>query len=339
MKAKQERKLARALVKFREFLSLNWVRDSFMYFIRIVERMDENHIFLSAAGLSFNALLCFIPLVLLVFFALGFYLGTEDAIVAVDRYILELGLFPYEREQLRSIVVNLIREFVKGSNIAGIVGALGLTYTSSALFASLRTVLGKIFHMPDTKNIFASKLRDFALLSIVGIAGIIVTVFMYGVSVLKSLGQRVFSVELEAWLFNDVFTAIAPFLLSFLLFILVFTIVPEKRLHYRVILLASSIAALLWGFAKIIFAYYLQNLWEIGAVYGPYAIVVATALWVFYSSLALLFAAEVGQMRAERMNLRSLFTEHSLKGIVERSRSTKLTFTTSASAEKKSNHP
>jgi membrane protein len=328
MKRTSKERIQQALTLLREFLSLYWVRDTFMYFIRIVERMEQNHIFLSAAGLSFNVLLCFIPLVLLVFYALGFYLGTEDAIATVDRSIQDLGLFPYEREQLRGMVVDLIREFVGGSQLAGLIGGLGLIWTSSALFGALRTVLGRIFHVEDTRSIFASKLRDFAMLSIVGIAVILVTVFMYGVSVIKGLGQKVFGLELESFLFNDILNALIPFILSFLLFLIVFTIVPDKRQNFRVVLIASTIAALLWGLAKFVFSYYLQHLWKIGMIYGPYAVLVATALWVYYSSLALLFAAEVGQMYDERRRLRKLFTETSLTRIVERSRETTLRFPT-----------
>ncbi len=334
MKRKRASRLKRAIARVREFLSLNWVRNTFMYLIRIVERMEQNHIFLSAAGLSFNVLLCFIPLVLLVFYALGFYLGTEDAITTVDRSIQDLGLFPYEREQLRGIVVSMIRDFVSGSAIAGLIGALGLVWTSSALFGALRTVLGRIFHFEDTRSIFVSKLRDFAMLSVVGIAMILVTVFMYAVSMIKGLGQRVFGMELDYWLFNDILSTVIPFVLSFLLFITVFTIVPDKRQPHRVILIASGIAALLWGIAKFVFAYYLEHMWSIGLVYGPYAIAVATALWVYYSSLALLFAAEVGQMYQERKSLRNLFTDASLTRVVKRSRGTALRFPTSANDKK-----
>jgi len=315
-KLPQRRK--KVLDLLRHFLSLYWVRDVFMYLVRIIERMEGNHIFLSAAGLSFNALLCFIPLVLLVFYALGLYLGTEEALATVERSIQDLDLFPYQREQLQVMVLNLIREFLQGSQLAGIIGGIGLLWTSSALFAALRTVLNKIFHARDTLNIFASKLRDFAMLSVVGVALIVVTVFMYTISLIKGIGHNVFGMELDSWIFNDAVNAASPFVLSFILFLLVFSIVPDKRQKARVVFLASIIAAILWGAAKVVFSYYLQNLWKIGAVYGPYAIIVATAIWVYYSSVTLLFAAEVGQMYEERKTLRNLFTEDSLSGIVQR---------------------
>lgn len=317
----------RALPMARDFLLLNWVRDIFMYLVRIVERMEQNHIFLSAAALSFNALLCFIPLLLLVFWVLGFYLGTDDAIVMVEKSIRQLDLFPYQREQLRNITVGIIREFVQGSKLAGILGGIGLIWTSSALFGALRTVFGRIFHIEDNRNIFASKLRDFAMLSVVGIAMVLITTFMYASSLLRGLGEDVFGLRLHSWVFDGVVNTASVFLLSFFLFIIVFTLVPDKRQRFRVIVIASFVAALLWGIAKAIFAYYLANLWSIGTVYGPYAVIVATAIWVYYSSITLLFAAEVGQMYEERRRLRKLFTEESLHTVVLNAQRNALEFT------------
>lgn len=297
-----------------------------MYTLRIFDRLEDNHLFLSAAGISFNALLCFIPLVLLIFYVLGFYLETNTAIATVDTWLQKLELFPYQREQLRDLVIQLIQDFVSGSQLAGVLGAIGLIWTSSALFAALRTVLNRIFSIRDMKNIVVSKLKDFAMLSIVGMALIIVTVFLYTISLIKGLGHDVFGLELNSWIFNDALNILSPFVLSFLLFFLVFTLVPDKRLPLRLVFTSSGIAALLWGVAKFVFAYYLEHLWKFGSIYGPYAIIVATAIWVYYSSITVLLAAEVGEMNEERRELKKLFSQNNLRGVVEQSQNINLEF-------------
>ena len=316
----------KALRFLQDVITLRWVRAIWMYLVRIVERMESNHIFLSAAGLSFNALLCFIPLLLLIFYVLGLYLDSAEALATVDIWIQKLELFPYQKDQLRGIVMDLIQEFVGGSQLAGLFGGIGLLWTSSALFAALRTALNRVFSIQDTKNILVSKLKDFAMLSIVGMALIIVTVFLYGVSLVKGIGENVFGVELQSWVFNDAVSIISPFILSFFLFLLVFYLVPDRRLPLRMIVTSSAIAALLWGVAKFLFAYYLTNLWRIGSIYGPYAIIVATAIWVYYSSVTVLFAAEIAEMSSERRELRRLFSTASLRSVVRQSVETSLEY-------------
>jgi membrane protein len=316
----------KALGFLEEFVRLRWVRAIWMYLVRIVERMESNHIFLSAAGLSFNALLCFIPLLLLIFYLLGFYLDSDEALATVDIWIQKLELFPYQKDQLRGIVMELIQEFVRGSPLAGLFGAIGLLWTSSALFAALRTALNRVFSIQDTKNILTSKLKDFGMLSIVGMAVILVTVFLFGLSLVKEIGHNVFGMELESWIFNDAVNLVSPFILSFFLFLIVFYLVPDRRLPRRIIVISSAIAALLWGMAKFLFAYYLTNLWRIGSIYGPYAVIVASAIWVYYSGLTVLFAAEIAEMSSERRELRRLFSKSSLQSIVSHNRTSTIEF-------------
>lgn len=316
----------RGLSLLEDFITLRWVRAIWMYLVRIVERMESNHIFLSAAGLSFNALLCFIPLVLLVFYVLGFYLDSEEALATVDLWIQRLELFPYQKDQLRTLVMDLIQEFVSGSHLAGLFGAIGLLWTSSALFAALRTALNRVFSIQDTKNILTSKLKDFAMLSIVGVTLVMVTVLLYGLALVKEIGRNVFGLALESWVFNDAVSLLSPFVLSFVLFLLVFTLVPDRRLSRRIILTSSVISAVLWGLAKFLFAYYLTNLWGIGSIYGPYAIIVASAIWVYYSSVTILFAAEIAEMSSERAELRRLFSRRSLQAVVAQSQQRTIEF-------------
>ena len=297
-----------------------------MYLVRILERMENNHIFLSAAGLSYNVFLCFIPLLLLLFYVLGFYLDTPTAIATVEQWLQNIELFPYQREQIRGLVIDLVQDFVSGSQLAGILGAVGLIWLSSALFAALRTVLNQIFNIHDTKNIVVSKLKDFAMLSVVGAALLVVTVFLYSLSLVKGIGQNVFGLELDSWIFSDVINVISPFVLNFLLFCIVFYLVPDRRLPLRLIVTSSAIAAMLWGVAKFIFTYYIENFWRFGSIYGPYAIAVATALWVYYSSMTVLVAAEIAEMNAERREMKKLFSKQSLKEVIDQSQSPSLEF-------------
>ena len=299
-----------------EFLSLHWIRDTWMYLVRILERMEDNHIFLSGAGIAFNSFLCFIPLVLIIFYVLGLYFDSESAIRTIDGYLDSLQMFPYERDYLRTRVLGLVREFVTASPLAGLIGLVGLAWASQALFAALRTVLNNIFNIRDTKSIVVSKLKDLALLSIVGFALVIITILSYGMTVVKGIAQGILGGEPVHWLIEGSALHISSAVLSFLLFCVVFWLVPDKRLPLRAIALSSAIAAVLWAVAKAVFSYYVANLWSIGKVYGPYAIIVATAVWVYYSSVTLLLAAEIGEMYIERSRLKSLFREKGMRSII-----------------------
>jgi membrane protein len=288
-------------------------RSVWMYIVRILERMEDNNIFLSSAGIAYNTLLCFIPLLLIVFYVLGFYLNSDGALRTVDSWLNNLDLFPYQREQLRLVIVKIISEFIKGSHIAGIVGAVGLIWTASTLFAAVRTVLNRIFGVKDSKNIVVSKLKDFAMLSIVGIALLVVHISFYSLTIIKGIGKEVFQIEWSHWLFSNMIGYSSALVINFILFCLVFVLVPDTRLPSRAIVLASSVASVLWVLAKAFLGYYLSHFWNFGKIYGSYTLLVATALWVYYSSIAILFSAEVGEMYIERKRLKDLFSHRKLE--------------------------
>jgi YihY family inner membrane protein len=294
-------------------LSLRWIRGIWMYIIRILERMDDNHIFLSAAGIAFNILLCFIPLVLLVFYVLAFYLDTSTAIATIDSYMDKLQLFPFQRDQLMGLIRTTLSEFVRGSGVAGIVGLVGLLWTSSALFAALRTVLNRIYHFKDKHNVFISKLKDFAMLSVVGVVLVIVMAASNMLVLAQELGQRYLGTIMQNWFLHGVMIHVVSGTMIFFAFMILFGLLPDRRLPFVSILISSFTAAVLWELAKVLVAYYLSNLWSMGHVYGSYSILIAVALYLYYSSVTLLFAAEIGQMHIERRYLKKLFREKELR--------------------------
>jgi membrane protein len=306
---KRGRKLADLVL---DFVSLRWVRAIWMYLVRIVERMSDDHIFLSAAGIAFNTIICLVPLTLILFYLLGIYLDSEAALQTIHAYIDEINLFPFQREQLIDFLDGIIGDFVSGSSIAGVVGAVGLIYTASTLFAALRTVFNRIFHIKDTKNLVVSWLKDFALLSIVGIMLVLINTVLLAMSFVMGFSSSILgSVSESLWLETVIPNAFA-FLITFFGFYILYYMVPDKRLPAKAILLSTLVGATMWTLARFGFEYYVHHFWRIGKIYGSYALIVAATIWIYYSSLTLLFAAEVGEMYIERKKLKGLFLDEAL---------------------------
>lgn len=298
-------------------IAVRTVRGAWMYLIRILERMEDNHIFLSAAGIAFNVFLTLIPIILLSLYILGLYLDPAAAIIAIDEYLKTLGLVPYQKERILSTVYTVVTEFSSGSQLAGALGGVGLLYMASTLFAALRTVLNRIFNTRDRRNLLTSTLKDFAMLSSIGVGAIVVTIVIYGVSVVESFGVRVFGALFSAGPFQLLMTTAASATVTFILLMFVFVTIPDIRLPVKAVLLSSLVATILWTAAKLVFEYYITHLWSIGRVYGSYAIAAAFAVWVYYSSLTILIAAEIGEMYVERLRMRKLFREGALRSFVE----------------------
>jgi membrane protein len=83
-----------------------------------------------------------------------------------------------------------------------------------------------------------------------------------------------------------------PFFLTYCMFVLIYKIIPNKRVHYTSALQAALFAGLLYELAKHLFAWYVVHLARYSIFYGSLSTLVIFVLWVYYSSTILVVGAE-----------------------------------------------
>jgi membrane protein len=86
---------------------------------------------------------------------------------------------------------------------------------------------------------------------------------------------------------------VVPWIISFGIFLLIYRFVPKRQTHLRHIWLGAAIAAILFEASKILFVWYLGQFATYTLVYGPLASAIALLLWIYISSLILIFGAEI----------------------------------------------
>jgi YihY family inner membrane protein len=124
--------------------------------------------------------------------------------------------------------------------------------------------------------------------------GAIATGFMHAVG---SLNMTVQFVVLKAF----------GMLASFLIFFLIYWLLPNGKVPYRAVLPAAIITGVAWELAKIIFVIFLP-LVNFREAYGPFYVSVTLIFWAFFSGLLLLGGAHLSaqdERAAERMSLMS----------------------------------
>jgi uncharacterized BrkB/YihY/UPF0761 family membrane protein len=65
------------------------------------------------------------------------------------------------------------------------------------------------------------------------------------------------------------------------------------KIKWRYKLFSAVLFCVLWIFARKFFGLYIQHISEVNLLYGSLSSVILFLLWVFYSSMALLFSLEV----------------------------------------------
>jgi YihY family inner membrane protein len=86
---------------------------------------------------------------------------------------------------------------------------------------------------------------------------------------------------------------VVPWIISFGIFLLIYRFVPKRQTYLRHSWLGAAIAAILFEASKILFVWYLRQFANYTLVYRPLASAIALLLWIYISSLILIFGAEI----------------------------------------------
>lgn len=271
------------------------------YFGGLYNRADEHHIFLLGGGLAFSLFVCIVPFVLIIFSVLGSVLDSTYMQYQIN--ILIDTIIPYYQyaEFVKRILFARITEVIEYKTVAGILGVFGLLFAASGLFSSMRTILNDIFGLKNEEPVLLAKLKDFALVMLVILLFFITTILMPAFDVLRQAANKIYNIQfLQTGIVEDIILSAISLFMIFLLFSMLYFVVPKKKIGRKAVFVGAFWAAVLWEAAKQLFGYYIYHFAAFGKIYGTYALVVVVAFWIFYASIVFIIGAEIGKLYSER---------------------------------------
>jgi membrane protein len=246
---------------------------------------DDNGFFLSS-GVTFNLLICFVPLLLLLLALVGTYLSSDREVLShLDRYIE--GAIP----SLDPKIMESILTIIHNREIVGGLGIVGLAWTSTWVFSSLRTALNAVFQVEKRRGILRGKAVD---LLMVFLAGLFLWVSMLVTSSITLLqGYRVSSFVDMGALFQMVLKYLLPFFFTYWMAFFIYKIIPNRKIGVGIGLKAALFTSFLWEAAKQFFGWYVLHLGRFSILYGSLSTLAIFFFWIYYSSSILLLGGEI----------------------------------------------
>ena len=265
------------------------------YFLRgLYTRAGTDQLFLIAGGLAFSLILCIVPFVLIISYVLGTLLAPADIEYQVNLWVSRALPYPAYADLVRSILIDRARELVEYRHMYGLTGAAGLLFTTSGLFASMRTVLNTVFRVADPHSSIVMKLYDFCLVFLV------LVLFLVSVVALPAIEALQAYVSHAATVLSITFSLSSMALIAFI-FYLLYRFVCSGRIQQRALLASSLAAMVLWELVEQIFGWYLGSIASMERLYGAYTAFFVVCLWIYYVCLAFIMAAQIGQLYRERL--------------------------------------
>lgn len=271
------------------------------YFAGIYNRAADNHLFLFAGGIAFSVLLSLIPFSLLVFSVLGHLLDSGAVQDQINGYIGALIQQPEMAAVVMRFVGRRIEEFIAFKGIAGILGAAGLLFFASSLFTNMKTALNKIYRVSDETHPVVGILWDMVRVLLVIIFLALLVLIMPALEGVKDI---TFRRDAPVWAALEIVRSGLFYVISlafvYVVFYALYRFAPAVFTDHRRAAISALWATILWELAKQVFGYYITHFITLKQIYGAYLLLVAVALWLYYSSLVFIVAAEIAQLASER---------------------------------------
>jgi membrane protein len=257
-----------------------------------VSRFIAESGFFLAAGLAFFFLVCIVPLLLLAASTLGFVLSSQEAAHEAVNHLTRN--FPVYRREITGAILRIIETRAA----SGIIGTLILIFFSTPLFGAIRLVLHRMLGVRSGGGYVSNLLLDSGMV-------LVLTILLFASTSVTWLFQwfQEFIVKPHqvGWRGAYAITIAFSITLSSLMFYFGYRYVPRRRPRTWTALIGGLLAGGLWEIAKQLFRLYIRNVGVYDQIYGPLGVLVAFAMFVYYSAIVFVFgAAYVASLDAHR---------------------------------------
>lgn len=253
----------------------------------VTEFLEDNCLHL-AGSVAYHVLLSILPMVILV-------VSVSDLLVdpatvrhtVVDTVATYIPLTSDGHDSL----VRLLARLQQGSSAVGLIGLFGVLISAGGMMSAVRTALNLAWGVSNRRAFLRGKGMDMLLLLGAGVLLGLSVALTVLVKLAAEAGADVLGPLLghTRWLVG----LLVPLLLSFIVFAVLYRVVPAQHRPLREIWPGALTGAVLFQLLKEGFAEYLEHFSRYNELYGSLGSVAAFILFVYLSAIMMLFGAEV----------------------------------------------
>lgn len=251
--------------------------------VELVNSNDLTH----AAAIAYYALLSLFPFLLLVISLLGSITADEG-----DRLAVLTFVFRYFPTQL-DFVTTQLDSFRQTRLQVGVAGALALIWASLGVFGAITSAVNEAWGVEKQRSFLKHRMVSFLMLVA---AGGVTIVGLLAVSAMRVANASWFGEVLLRYSWLTAFQTFAFQYLSTIVLIvsvgLVFYFIPNAKTRFRDVWVGAILTGVLWRLGFDGFAWYIARNSQLTLIQGSIAAVVVFLLWIYVSSVILMYGVE-----------------------------------------------
>ena len=254
-----------------------------------------------AAALSYYTIFSLPPLLVLILMILGKLVDPQDIRGQLETQIGTL-MGPSAAEQIRTILQEAHGPG-SGALLSTVLSIIALILGASGAFGQLQASLNRAWEVaPDPEQ---GGLKAFLLKRVFSFGMILSVAFLLLVSLVVSATLSAFGSALGGMLPEGVSATLLQVLNQVVslaavtvLFAAIFKVLPDARVALRDVWVGAAVTAVLFVLGKFLIGFYLGRS-NPGEAFGAAGSLALMLVWIYYSSMILLFGAEFTQAWAE----------------------------------------
>ena len=251
------------------------------FIVALVTRFREERVTQTAGSLTYTTLLSLVPL-----FTVA--LAVSTAFPAFDEWISSLQLFILENVLPDTPAVNTLIEQINNfsENAARLtaIGIAGFVVTSVMLMLTIDNALNRIFRVQRRRSIVQNVFVYWGVITLgpLFVGGSLSSTYF---ALRQAAGRLSFS------FLADALVGVVPFVLTCGALMLLYSVVPARRVEWRHAMLGGLLAGVGFEIAKRGFAIYLSRVPTYTLIYGAFATIPIFLIWLYLSWVVVLTGA------------------------------------------------
>ncbi len=252
------------------------------FFQALGRRCAQDRITVSAGNLAYVSLLSLVPFIMVIFTILQAFPAFSEGKASLESFIFE-NFVPHAG----GVVQEYVSEFVGNAKQMGTVGILFLVLVALMLISNIDKTLNHIWQTRSERRLIFT----FAIYWMVLTLGpLLIGSGLAASSYLLALAE--FAEGYTPGITTVLLKAI-PFMTSLGAFIILYMVVPNKRVRAKHAVGGALVAAVLFELSKNGFAMYVSSFPSYQVIYGALATIPILFVWIYLSWIIVLFGAEV----------------------------------------------
>ena len=252
-------------------------------FVRLVSGNDLTH----AAAISYYALLSLFPFLLLVISMLGSITADDGDRLAVLEFVFRY--FPTRLD----FVTTQLDAFRQARLQVGVAGGLALIWASLGVFGAITSAVNQAWGVEKQRSFFKHRLVSFLMLMTGGAAMIVALLLVSAVEVAEAswFGEMLARFRWMRALQSLTFASSATIILVLAVGLLYYFI-PNAKTRFRDVWVGAVLTGVLWRLAFDGFSWFIGGSGRLTLIHGSIAAVVVFLLWIYVSSVILMYGVE-----------------------------------------------